>query len=557
VSIRLRAIRTLRNGYILSLHPFLRGITSLSINTRSVSGGQPIYILTDDTSRTHGRAARDSNVMAGRAVATAVRTTLGPRGMDKMLVSDSGDVVITNDGATILQEMDIEHPAAQMIVEVAESQEDEVGDGTTTAAVLAGQLLVEAQDVLEQDVHPSTIVEGYDLAAHYAHDAIREMELDVDVDDDLLRTVAASSMTGKGIGALTPERLAELVVDAVRQAYPDADRFDRDDVRVLGRTGGSSPETELVQGIVLDESPLVDDMPRTIEDASVLVYDAPLTVRTTELDAEYQVTSVDQLTAAMAAEEGQLRPYATTLKELGVDVVVCTKTVDDRVDSFLAREGILAFKSVGNADARAVARATGAKRLGTLEDLDTADLGLAETVRVERFGEDELVVLEGGRDASAVTVLVRGGTEHVVEELERAVDDAIDVVATTIATGAVVPGAGAVEVAVAEALRDRAAGAEGRQQLAVEAFADAMDAIPLTIAANAGMDPVDALVDLRARHEKTGRAGIVVATDGSTTVTDPLDAGVLDPAAVKLEAVENAADAARMIFRIDDVIAAK
>ena len=518
--------------------------------------GQPLFILAEGTQRTRGQNAQDSNIRAGRAVASAVRTTLGPRGMDKMLVDSSGEVVITNDGATILNEMDIEHPAAQMIVEVAETQEDEVGDGTTTAAVLTGELLAKAENLLEDDIHPTVIVEGYTEAARLAQEAIDGQVLDVDLDDDLLVKVAESSMTGKGTGDVTADTLAGHVVRAVRMVHDDAERFDRDDIDVHTRTGASSSATELVEGVIIDKEPVNDEMPRSVEDATVAVVDVKLDVRKAEADTEYNISSVEQLTAALDAEENELRSYATSLKEAGVDVVFCTKSISDRVASYLAKEGILAFKSVKKSDARRLAHATGAKRLGSLTDIDPDDFGHAESVSIEKYGEDELTFVEGGAASKSVTLLLRGGTEHVVDELERAINDAIDVTVAAIDKGGVVPGAGCTEVAIADHIRSEAAGIEGRKQLAAEAFADAVEALPRTLAENVGMDPIDALVDLRARFESEGRAG-VVATGQFGEIADPVEHGILDPAAVKREAVESATEAATMILRIDDVIAAE
>ncbi|AGB15855.1 chaperonin GroEL [Halovivax ruber XH-70] len=518
-------------------------------------GGQPMFILNEDSQRTEGRDAQSSNIMAGKAVAESVRTTLGPRGMDKMLVDSGGEVVITNDGATILEEMDIEHPAAQMIVEVSETQEAEVGDGTTTAAVIAGNLLAEAEDLLEQDVHATTIVEGYHEAARIALDAIEDQVLDVEVDDELLAQVGKSSMTGKGTGGLTPAELAETVVTAIGHVADD-DRVRRDDVSVYTQVGASSSATELVEGIVLDEEPANDAMPSTVEDADIAILDVALEIQTGEIDAEYAIDSIDQLNAALDAEESELRGYAEEIVDSGVDVVFNTDDVDDRVASFLANEGVLVFEGLGNSDARKIASATGARRVGALEDLDAEDFGHADRIRTDSYGDDDLAFVEGGAAAEAVTVFVRGGTDHIVDELERAVGDALDVVATARESGEVVPGAGASEIAIADRIRSKAAGIEGRSQLAVNAFADAIDVIPRTLASNTGRDPIDTLVDLRAEHESEGRAGLV--TDGETvTIADPVEHGVVDPADVKREAIESAAEAATMIARIDDVIAAE
>ncbi|MCU4925311.1 thermosome subunit alpha [Halobacteria archaeon AArc-dxtr1] len=514
-----------------------------------------MFILSEDSQRTQGRDAQSSNIMAGKAVAEAVRTTLGPRGMDKMLVGSSGDVVITNDGATILAEMDIEHPAAQMIVEVADSQEEEVGDGTTTAAVIAGNLLGEAEDLLEQDVHATTIVEGYHEASQIALEAIDDVVDDATVDTEILEQVAESSMTGKGTGGLTADALAETVVAAVEHVDGD-DGVERENVDVHTQVGASSSATELVPGIVIDEEPAHDDMPTDVEDATVAVLDVELEVRTGEFDAEYSIDSIDQLNAAIDAEESELQGYADTIADSGVDVVFTTEDVDDRVAARLAEAGILTFEGVGSSDASRIVSATGASRVGSLEDLEEDDFGQADRIRTKTYGDDDLAFVEGGAAAEAVTVFVRGGTAHVVDELERAIGDALDVVATALDSGEVVPGAGATEIAIADRVRSEAAGIEGRKQLAVTAFADAIDIVPRTLATNTGRDPIDSLVDLRAAHESEGRAGLI--TDGEeVTIGDPLEHGVVDPADVKREAIESATEAATMIARIDDVIAAE
>ncbi len=512
-----------------------------------------MFILAEDTERTRGRDAQSSNIAAGKAVSNAVRTTLGPRGMDKMLVSDAGDVVITNDGATILEEMDIEHPAAQMIVEVATMQEEEVGDGTTTASVLAGELLAKAEDLLEDDVHPTAIVEGYNEAVRLALEAIDEQVLDEELDDELLQKVAKTSMTGKGTGDVGAGPLAETVVAAIRQVQTD-EKVERDNIRVRTQVGSSSSATELVTGVISEEEPVHENMPRRVEDASIAVLDLDLEVREGGIDAEYNITSIDQLNEALEAEEGELRGYAEALKEAGVDVAFVTGDIDDRVASFLANNDILAFESVDDDEAQSIARATGAKQVGTVKDLDSADFGHADTVRVEKFGDDELAFIEGGAEAEAVTVFARGGTEHVADELERALNDALDVVTAALDKGGVVPGAGATEIAIADHIRDHAASITGRKQLAVEAFADAVDILPRTLAANAGMDPIDALVELRSTFEGEGRAG-VIAVGQTGQVADPVEHGVIDPAAVKREAIQSATEAATMIVRIDDVIA--
>src|SRR6056297_503298 len=388
-------------------------------------GGQPLFILDEDAQRTHGKDAQSSNISAGKAVSEAVRTTLGPRGMDKMLVSDSGDVVITNDGATILSEMDIEHPAAQMIVEVAQTQEDEVGDGTTTASVLAGELLAKAEDLLDDDVHPTTIVEGYHEAARLAQEAVEAEILDVELDDDTL---------------------VEVVVEAVRHAKTDNGVL-RDNIEVHTQTGAATSATELVEGVIIDDTPVHDNMPRSVEDADIAVLDAELDVKESNVDAQYNVTNVDQLNAALDAEEQELSGYAEAVVDSGADVVFVTDDIADRVASQLAKAGVLAVESVSSSTAKDIVETTGAKRVGSVEDLDEDALGFAESVGVEKHGDDEVTFIKGGAAAEKVTVFARGSTEHVVDEIKRALRDALDVTIAALDAGGVVPGAGATEIA--------------------------------------------------------------------------------------------------------------
>ncbi|MFB6082338.1 MAG: thermosome subunit alpha [Halanaeroarchaeum sp.] len=526
---------------------------SESESGRRLRGGQPMLILSEDSERTQGRDARSSNISAGKAVAESVRTTLGPRGMDKMLVSDAGDVVITNDGATILNEMDIEHPAAQMLVEVADAQEEEVGDGTTTAAVLAGQLLSEAEEFLDRDIHPTTIAEGYVRARDIALDALDDLVIEEDLDDDLLEAVAESSMTGKGTGGVTAASLASDIVTAVRRAQ-NGGSVRTEDVQIVTRSGQSSSATELVDGVVIDEEPIRADMPRRVEDATVAIVDTDLETREAEIDVEYNVQSASQLDAAVESEQRALREYVESLDEAGVDVVFVTGDVADATAGFLSNAGILAFEGIDDDSVNSLASATGASRLAALEDIDASDLGAAETVRIERYGDDDVTFVEGGAAGRSVSIFVRGGTGHVMDELERAVQDGVDSVVAAIEQGGVVPGAAAAEVELANAIRDAAAGIEGRQQLAVEAFAEALDAIPRTLAENAGLDPIDGLVDVRAANEQD-TAGIIT-DDDQAFVDDPVEYGIVDPLAVKREVISSAAEAATMIVRIDDVISA-
>jgi thermosome len=517
----------------------------------------PVFILNEDSERTKGRDAQSTNINAGKAVAESVRTTLGPQGMDKMLVDSTGEVVITNDGVTILQEMDIDHPAAQLIVEVAESQEETTGDGTTTASVLAGQLLAKAEELVDSDIHPRTIVDGYAEAARIAKDEIAEVALDDDLDDATLAKVATSSMAGKGTGEFETAELAELVVDAARRVRRD-DTVRRDDIHVTAEMGAFSRATELIDGVVAEEEPASEGMPRTLEDATVLVLDSELEKRETAVDVEYDVVDSGQIDQALAAEREEFRGYAEALREAGVDLVVSTEDIADPIVDYLEDFGILALENVDSFTddvAPRVSKATGATIVGSVEDIDPAHLGHADSVRVEEFDDETYTIIDGGADSGVVTMFVRGGTAHVTDELERAIGDAVDVVATALDAGGVVPGAGVTEIKVASRLRDEAAGVSGRKQLAVEAFADAVEVLPRTLAENTGMDQIDALVDLRAANEGDGRAG-VIARGETGELADPVEEGILDPATVKTKAVENAAESASIILRIDDIISA-
>ena len=512
-----------------------------------------MFILDEDSERTAGRDAQQANIEAGTAIAEAVRTTLGPQGMDKMLVSDSGDVVITNDGATILEEMDIEHPAAQMLADVADEQESALGDGTTTAAILTGELLSAAEEFLDEDIHPRTVVEGYWEAERIAADAVDDHALaGEEVDGEPLQTVVESAMTGKGTGSVPVSTLAETVVGAV-EGVADGGEADGDAIAVEARTGRSAGATAVVDGVLAEAEPVRDGMPDGLDDAAVAVVDGALEQRDPEIDAEYAISSDDQLSAAVAAEEETLVGYADSLAEAGVDVAFVTDDIADRTADALASADILAFEDVDSDDAAAVADATGASQVPGADEVEADDLGAAGAITVEEVDDDTAVRVEDGAGERRATVVVRGSTEHALDEIERTVTDGVDVAVAAHNRGEVVPGGGLVELAIAERLRTEAAGVEGRQQLAVEAAAEAFDAIPRTLARNAGRDPIDTLVQLRADN-RDGRAGLVVDEDAE--VADPVERGVLDPAAVKRESIRSAVEVATMILRIDDVISA-
>ncbi len=516
-------------------------------------GNQPMIVLSEDSQRTSGKDAQSMNITAGKAVAESVRTTLGPKGMDKMLVSDSGDVVVTNDGVTILKEMDIDHPAANMIVEVSETQEDEVGDGTTTAVVVAGELLEQAEELLDSDVHATTIAQGYRQAAERAKEIVTEEAIDVSAEDrETLEQIAATAMTGKGAESAR-DTLAELIVDAVL-AVEDDEGVDTDNISVETVVGGSIDTSELIEGVIVDKERVDENMPYAAEDADVALFDGAIEVQETEIDAEVNVTDPDQLQQFLDQEEEQLQEMVDELVDTGADVVFVGDGIDDMAQHYLAQEGVLAVRRAKDSDLRSLARATGGRVVSNLEDLSEDDLGFAGSVAQKDIGGDERIFVEEVDDAKSVTLVLRGGTEHVVDEVERAVDDSLGVVRTTLADGHVVPGGGAPETELALELRDFADSVGGREQLAVEAFADALEVIPRTLAENAGLDPIDSLVDLRARHDGGEFGAGLDARNGEVIGMD--EDGVVEPLRVKTQAIESATEAATMILRIDDVIAA-
>ena len=518
--------------------------------------GQPMIILGDDAQRMKDKSAQEHNIAAARAVAESVRSTLGPKGMDKMLVSSLGDITVTNDGVTILDEMDIDNPTAEMVVEVAETQEDEAGDGTTTAVAIAGELLKNGEELLDQDIHPTAIMRGFDMASERAREEVDDIAIDVDRDDEeTLRKVAETSMTGKG-AEQHKDVLAGLAVDAARAVTVEADDgsvvVDLAFVDVETQTGRSAGDSELLEGGVVDKDPVHEDMPTDFEDANVLLLDTPLELDEAEADTQVSVTDPSQLQTFLDKEEKQLRGMVDDIVDVGADVVLCQKGIDDMVQHYLAKEGILAVRRAKKSDLEFLTEVVDA---GTVSDLDSAtaeDLGSAAIRRDEDAG---LFYIEGTGDVThGVTLLLRGSTEHVVDELERGVEDALDVVTDTIISGQVLPGGGAPEVELARRLRDYADSVSGREQLAVEAFADSIELVPRVLAGNAGLDSIDALVDLRAAHEEGDqRAGLNVFT-GEVENTD--EAGAVEPAHVKRQAMSSATEAANLVLKIDDIISA-
>lgn len=515
-------------------------------------GGQPIIILKEGSERTRGRDAQGRNIMAAKVVASAVRTTLGPRGMDKMLVDGMGDVVITNDGATILKEMDIEHPAAKMIVEVAKTVDDEVGDGTTTAVVIAGELLKQAEELLDQEVHPTIIASGYKLAVEKAMEILNGAAKDIKPNDTgLLKKIAITAMTGKG-AEVAGEKLTELAVKADQSVVDEDGIVDIDNIKVEKKVGGTAEDSELIEGMLIDKERVHPNMPKKVENAKIALIDAALEIEKTEIDAKIEITSPDQIQAFMDQEEKMLRKLVDMISGVGANVVFCQKGIDDLVQHYLAKEGILAERRVKKSDIEKLAKATGAKIVTTVHEIGKDDLGKAGLVEERKVGDDDMTFVEKCKNPKAVSILLRGGTEHVVDELERGLHDALRVVGLAIEDRKVVTGGGSTETELALRLREYASTIGGREQLAIEAFANAMDIIPRTLAENAGLDPIDMLVELRSQHEK-GIKSAGIMPKGK--VGDMWKMNVVEPLRVKTQAVSSAVEAATMILRIDDVIA--
>jgi thermosome len=515
---------------------------------------QPVIFLKEGSERTEGREAQNGNIAAAKAVAHTIRTTLGPEGMDKMLVDNMGDVVITNDGNTILQEMGIEHPAARMMVEIARTQDEEVGDGTTTAVVIAGELLRQAEELLEQDIHPTVIAHGYRKAALKAEEILRSIAINVHKDDVfILRRVAETAMTGKGAEGAR-EKLASMVVDAVSMVADHEGRIDPDHIKIEQQVGGFIEESELVEGIVIDRERLHPGMPSRVEDAQILLLNAPLEFKKGEVDTEITITSPDEVQRYLDEEERMVRAYVDKILASGSNVVFCQKGIDDIAEIFLSRAGVLALRRVKRSDMERLARATGASVVNRIESVEPSDLGYAATVEERKTAGQQMVFVTGCENPKAVTLLIRGGTAHVVEEISRAIDDALQVVSLSIKDGQVLAGGGAPEMELSLRLREYAAGESGRVQLAIESFAKALETVPRSIAENSGLDPIDAVINLRIAHEQGRlRDGINVLED---TPVDMLEAGILEPIRVKTQAISSAAETATMIIRIDDIISA-
>ena len=520
--------------------------------------GVPIIILKEGTERKQGKDAQKNNIAAAKAVAEAVRTTLGPKGMDKMLVDSLGDVTITNDGATILDTIDIEHPAAKMIVEVAKTQDDKVGDGTTTSVIISGELLNLAQELMDQSVHPTIIIRGYRKALVKSKEILKELATKIDINDkETLLKVAGTSMNSKLITGVK-SHFADIAVKAVSQIKEKRGErilIDLDQIQMIKKEGKSLIDTKIIDGIIVDKEIVHPMMPKSLKDAKIALINSSLEVQKTEFDAEIRIQTPDQINKFLEEEAKMLKSRVTKLKEVGVNVVFCQKGVDDKAQNFLAQENIITIRRVKRSDMEKLARATNAKLINNIFDISAADLGKAGKVEEKKIGDDNMIFVSECVDPKAVSILIRAGIEHVVDEAERMFDDALSVVKAAIEMPYILPGGGASEIELAKRLRAYASSIGGREQLAIEIYANALEIIPKTLVENAGYNPVDLIVELRSKHEsdKGNSYGINIDTGKPDNM---IELGVIEPLMVLTQAIQSATEVASMILKIDDVIAA-
>jgi len=516
-------------------------------------GGMPIIIL-KDTRRETGRDALHNNVMAARAVANAVRTTLGPKGMDKLLVDSLGEVTVTNDGVTILKEMDVQHPAAKMLIEAAKTQDKEVGDGTTTVAILTGELLKKAEDLITQGVHPTVVVQGYAMAAAKALKILQSLAMVVsDTDRELLGKISKTAMTGRLAGS-TEDKIARQAVELVLGTVETVDGkkvVDLDKANVEKKVGESTQDSEMIEGVAIDKEILHSNMPRRIEKARIALLSAPLEAKGTETKAEIQITKSSQLQLFMEHEKEQIKAVVDKALSSGANVIFCQKGIDDLAQHYLANSGVIALRRVIKSDLEKLSKATGANIVTSLDELTPSDLGTADVVEERRLGAGKMTFVTGTKNPS-MTLLLRGGTQQVLDDLERALDDAMHAVADAVEDGKLLAGGGAPEIELSLRLREFAATLKGREQLAVTKFAEAVEIVPRTLAENAGLNTIDTMVELKSSHERNRNFGLNAYTG---QVEDMYELGVVEPLRIKVQALQSATDAASLILRIDDVLA--
>ncbi len=514
---------------------------------------QPMYILPENVERTIGRDAQRNNILAAKLVSEAVKTTLGPKGMDKMLVDSVGDITVTNDGVTILEEMEIEHPAAKMMVEIAKTQESEVGDGTTTAVMFAGKLLENAEKLLDMKIHPTIITKGYNLAALKTKEFLKELSIDTDNREEVLKYIAMTAMTGKGAEAVKI-KFADIIVNAIKQIQ-DNGKSDLDNIKIIKNKSNSIGNTCLIKGIIIDKERVSIDMPQKIENARIALISDSLELKSPDAEAKISVTDPSQLQSFVDREEQMLKEIVDKIKFSGANVIFCQKGIDDVVQYYLAQNNIYACRRVTKSDMGNLSRATSGKIVSNLNELKESELGHAQVVEEKKHGEEGMTYIQGCENPKALTILIHGGSEHVMDELERALKDGLGDVASVIKTKKIVAGAGAIEMELSKRLRDFANSLSGREQLAVQEFANALEFIPSTLAENAGLDPIDILTELKSRHNHGEKyAGINIFNN---KVQDTLHEGIIEPSKIKSQAISSATEVAVMILRIDDVLASK
>ena len=524
-------------------------------------GNSPVVILKEGTQRDSGKKATQNNIAAAKAIAEAVRSTLGPKGMDKMLVDSMGDVIITNDGVTILKEVEVQHPAAKMIVEIAKTQDSECGDGTTTAVILAGELLKNAEELMDKGVHPTAISNGYRRASNESLELLDKIARKVSRSDvKTLKSIAITSMTGKSSEA-NADFLADLTVNSIKAVAENKDKnhveVDRSNIKIQKKQGGSIADTEQVSGIIMDKEPVHTDMPRNVKKARVALIDAPLEIKKTEIESKIQINDPSQIQAFLDQEESTIKKMVDTISKSGANVLICQKGIDDLAQHFLAKNNIMAIRRAKKSDIDALSKATGGRVISNIDSMSKKDLGFAGLVEVRKIGDDDMTFVTDCKNPKAVSILVRAGSEHVADEIEPNLDDAIGVVSLVFKDGKIVTGGGATEIELALKLRKFAPRVGGREQMAIEAFANAIEVVPSTLAENAGLDVIDTLMGLRKSHTKKGRNQHAGLDAFSGKVVNMQSRNVVEPLRVKTQAVSSATDVATMILRIDDVIASK
>jgi thermosome len=513
---------------------------------------KPFVLTPEDVQRIMGKDAQRNNITAARMVSDIVKTTLGPKGMDKMLVSPTNDLIVTNDGVTILDEMQIEHPAAKMMVEIAKTQETEVGDGTTTAVMIAGKLLENAEKLLDKKIHPTVITKGYRIASEKSQEILNEIALRITSnDEDILRQVAMTAMTGKGAED-SKEKFAEIIVRAVKQVQNNG-KIDLNDIKIEKSKGNGIEDTELISGIVLDKEKISHDMPSKIDNAKIALIDSPLELKNPEIDTKISISSPEQLQSFLSQEEKEIREMIEKVKLSGANIIFCQKGIDDFAQYLLSKEKIYACRRVSRSDMEKLSKATGGRIVSNLSELTLNELGNAQVVEEVKHGEDTLTYVKGCSNPKALTILIHGGTGHVIDEIERALKDGLGDVVCSLKSGLVVPGGGAVEIELSRKLREFGQSLSGREQLAVDEFASALEFIPTTLAENAGVDPIDVLTELKSRHDSGERnTGLNLFNN---KIENVLEAKIIEPLKIKTQAINSATDVAIMILRIDDVIA--